>query len=253
MSQPTFRRPAMLDPEKAEQIPGAEDPLVASQVAHLVAQTVLGWYDLADEQQIRLRELIENGGIEAVNELWADSPADTLPGTLWRVYLVHQWCVRDPETVYARFSKGVKVLRASHCKNRRDVDGAVTNRDEAAQLNPENQEPTPLAPNTAIGTEEATTVGDDSGTCDTDLHLALQNLVKELACLWRGELREDLPTLLEKVADFLITLTYGVNTQWIEDAKDELANEVTRRPQALLQTAQEMRESAQKAAIDQLS
>jgi len=38
-------------------------------------------------------------GSAAIAELWADSPATTLPGTLWRLFLVREWIRRDPELV----------------------------------------------------------------------------------------------------------------------------------------------------------
>ena len=80
----TPRRPAMLDAEQAENIPGAE-------VAHLVAQTLLGIEKDTDQNVQHLRELLESGGVDTVSELWSASPANTLPGTLWRLYLVYQW------------------------------------------------------------------------------------------------------------------------------------------------------------------
>jgi len=39
--------------------------------------------------------------------LWADSPAETLPGALWRLYVLREWVRRDPTTVAERFRLGV--------------------------------------------------------------------------------------------------------------------------------------------------
>lgn len=104
------RRPAMLDAEQAENIPGAEDGASSSEVAHLVAQTLLGIEKESDENVQRLRQLLESGGIDTISELWSSSPAGTLPGTLWRLYLVYQWYLRDPQLVNNRFQQGLAAL-----------------------------------------------------------------------------------------------------------------------------------------------
>ena len=44
-----------------------------------------------------------------VAELWADSPATTLPGTLWRLFLVREWIRRDPALIERRYATVVEV------------------------------------------------------------------------------------------------------------------------------------------------
>jgi hypothetical protein len=55
----------------------------------------------------RLVRLVEVEGLDAVAAMWADSPAGTLPGALWRLYVLREWVRRDPQTVAERYRLGV--------------------------------------------------------------------------------------------------------------------------------------------------
>src|SRR5699024_705579 len=54
----------------------------------------------------RLIALVDTEGLEAVAEIWSQSPADTLPGALWRLYLLRAWGRRDPDTIADRYRLG---------------------------------------------------------------------------------------------------------------------------------------------------
>ncbi|WP_071129194.1 hypothetical protein [Varibaculum massiliense] len=200
------RRPAMLDAEQAENIPGAEDAASSSEVAHLVAQTLLGIEKESDENVQRLRQLLESGGIDTVSELWSTSPASTLPGTLWRLYLVYQWYLRNPQLVNERFQQGLAALDIGDIFSREHSDKSVA------------------------------------------------NLMDELAALWQAQTSiAELAPLLDRVSDFLQVLASGVSAEWIKDSRDELADSVTLRPQALLQTADDLKLSARAAKANHLN
>lgn len=200
------RRPAMLDAEQAENIPGAEDAASSSGVAHLVAQTLLGIEKESDENVQRLRQLLESGGIDTVSELWSTSPASTLPGTLWRLYLVYQWYLRDPQLVNERFQQGFAALDIGDIFSREHSDKSVA------------------------------------------------NLMDKLAALWQAQTSiAELAPLLDRVSDFLQVLASGVSAEWIKDSRDELADAVTLRPQALLQTADDLKLSARAAKANHLN
>lgn len=100
------RRPASLDPQQAELIVGDDDPAESSELAHGTAQAIIGQPDAPVELAERIRETVVSEGFDAVAALWSRSPATTLPGTLWRLYLLHEWIGRDPHTVAARFEDG---------------------------------------------------------------------------------------------------------------------------------------------------
>ncbi|HLS25324.1 MAG TPA: hypothetical protein VK063_05555 [Beutenbergiaceae bacterium] len=109
MNQPRFRRPAMLSPEQAEMIVGEEDPAERAEIAHTTAQAMVsrGRQSAEDEQlQQRLIEFVDTEGLEAVAEIWSHSPPDTLPGALWRLYVLREWARRDPDTIAERYRLG---------------------------------------------------------------------------------------------------------------------------------------------------
>jgi hypothetical protein len=109
MSEHRYRRPAMLDPRDAEQLPGAIDPALRDEVAHTTARAVVHRARAAEDPEIvaRLVRLVESEGLDAVAALWADAAPVTLPGALWRLYVLREWVRRDPQTVALRYRLGV--------------------------------------------------------------------------------------------------------------------------------------------------
>lgn len=108
--RPRHRRPASLSPQKAEEIVGDLDPAVLSEAAHTTAQAVVRGGRLGAEDQAlvaRLVALVDEQGLEEIATLWSGSPADTLPGALWRLYLLREWVRRDPRSVADRYALGL--------------------------------------------------------------------------------------------------------------------------------------------------
>lgn len=113
------RRPAMLDPAQAELIEGDEDPASRSEVAHTTASAIVhGGRAGAEDPELvrRLVELVDTEGLDEIAALWHRSPHTTLPGTLWRLYLLREWVRRDPDTVADRYRLGLE---------RAEVAGAI--------------------------------------------------------------------------------------------------------------------------------
>lgn len=104
----TPRRPAMLDAARAETIIGDEDPASLAAVAHTAAWALMGIGDdsFTDEDVARLRDTVRTRGIDTIAHVWSRSPEFTLPGALWRVYLLHEWYHRDPLLVAERYVDG---------------------------------------------------------------------------------------------------------------------------------------------------
>lgn len=103
------RRPAILDPKDAELLWGDSDPALASEAAHATADAVLYGprHTSADgDLAARVGAIIDAEGLDEIAALWSRSPASTLPGTLWRLYLVRAWIARDPDTIAERFRAG---------------------------------------------------------------------------------------------------------------------------------------------------
>ena len=211
-----FHRPARLDPEAAEQIEGSTDTAVASELAHRAAQALIGGFpgtETEDDPITRsgIVAAVATNGIDDIAELWADSPATTLPGTLWRLFLVREWIRRDPELVDRRYATVIDLTEADDTTNAR-LESALSEARPAPS-------PTGLR----------------------------EHLDAVLAGSVEGSVTEIAP-LLSATAGFLRALAAGSNPVWIEDDTDELADRVTRRDSALLVTADELTDAARRAA-----
>lgn len=104
------RRPAMLSPAQADELPGDLDPALRSEVAHTTASAIVhqGRRGGDDPELVaRLVGLVEAEGLDVVAAMWADSPPRTLPGALWRLYVLREWVRRDPQTLAERYRLGV--------------------------------------------------------------------------------------------------------------------------------------------------
>lgn len=113
------RRPAMLDPAQADEMVGDVDPALLSEAAHTTAAAVVnhGREGAQDPELVaRLVALADDEGLDTIARLWSRSPADTLPGALWRLYVLREWVRRDPRTIAERFRVGVQ---------RAEVAGAI--------------------------------------------------------------------------------------------------------------------------------
>ena len=223
-----FHRPARLDPEVAESIEGAADTASSSELAHRAAQALLGGRSLPDDSHGSYDDgasddpgewitrpgvvaAVAAHGVDAVAELWADSPATTLPGALWRLFLVREWIRRDPALIARRYATVIDLSGLSA------DDGALA-RFEAARA---EARPVPSP---------------------EDLRAALDRVLA-------GELDDvvALAPVLRVAAAFLRALAAGSDPVWIVDDADELADRVTRRDSALLATADELAEASRRA------
>jgi hypothetical protein len=108
VSEPRFRRPARLDPRDAEEIAAAADPALRDEIAHTTAWAVVHRARAAEDPAVveRLVRLVESEGLDVVAALWADAAPVTLPGALWRLYVLREWVRRDPQTVALRYGLG---------------------------------------------------------------------------------------------------------------------------------------------------
>ena len=56
----------------------------------------------------RLLGLGEEIGLSTMAELWSSRPARTLPGVLWRLYLLREWVESDPDGVAREYAAGIR-------------------------------------------------------------------------------------------------------------------------------------------------
>ncbi len=107
------RRPAQLKPEQIEMIEGEADTAAISELAHTSAQAIvpLGKGRQEDDDVIeRVQELIHAEGIDVIAESWVNSPEESLPGTLWRGFLLSEWVRRFPDEVELRYAAAQKAV-----------------------------------------------------------------------------------------------------------------------------------------------
>ncbi|WP_066460161.1 hypothetical protein [Sanguibacter suarezii] len=102
----------MLGPREADEIPGELDPALRGEIAHTTAAAIVHRARASEDPEVveRLVRLVEDEGLDVVAGLWADSSADTLPGALWRLYVLREWVRRDPATIAERFRLGVAAV-----------------------------------------------------------------------------------------------------------------------------------------------
>lgn len=91
-----------------ESLPSRHDPAAAAEVAHRTAALLVRGAQSSDDAEVvtRVMKLADEFGLDALADLWSDSPADSLPGTLWRLYLLRSWVHAHAETVSQEYAAG---------------------------------------------------------------------------------------------------------------------------------------------------
>ncbi|MDR2254165.1 MAG: thymidine phosphorylase [Bifidobacteriaceae bacterium] len=101
----------MLEPGAADQLPGGLDPATQVELAYATASALVSRarrHAPSDPALVRrLLTLVETEGVETLAALWASSAPSSLPGALWRVYMLREWVRRDPVTVSERYKLGI--------------------------------------------------------------------------------------------------------------------------------------------------
>lgn len=94
-------RPAQLDPAVADNLAGGSDPQALDGIAHAAAESLLDHVRHTQDPQVvqRVLTLVEHEGVDLVAELWSRSDADSLPGILWRLYMLRTWMVRNRDSI----------------------------------------------------------------------------------------------------------------------------------------------------------
>ncbi|BDZ55669.1 hypothetical protein GCM10025870_27420 [Agromyces marinus] len=92
---------------------GAEDPAHVSRLAHDTAAAVLSRVRADPDPEIvaRLVTYTDEHGIDAIAELWSQASPKSLPGVLWRIYLLRTMIRQDAEGVSLAFQRGTEVSR----------------------------------------------------------------------------------------------------------------------------------------------
>lgn len=107
-----FRRPAPLFASVAEAIPGEPDPATSSDLAHDSARALLdGVFHSSDPEVVeRVVALAAEDGLTDLAALWSGAPATSLPGALWRLYVLHTWSQNSGDDVVRRYRAGSRTV-----------------------------------------------------------------------------------------------------------------------------------------------
>jgi hypothetical protein len=107
-----FHKPTRFSGDWFERIDSGADPAVMMRAAHDSAKTLLARGRETDDPEV-LRRLVaytDEHGIDALAELWARSSPRSLPGALWRIYLLRLLIRQDPISTAYLYQRGSEVL-----------------------------------------------------------------------------------------------------------------------------------------------
>lgn len=92
------------------------DPAEVTEIAHETAAVLVGAGRAAEDPALtaRLVALVDDLGLSTVAELWANRPARSLPGALWRLYALREWVQRSPEEASADYAEGIRFTDVNH-------------------------------------------------------------------------------------------------------------------------------------------
>ena len=109
-------RPVLRSPDALEALGAGTDPIAQLHAAHETAAALLHVGRAAHDPAVttRLVALVDEIGLSTLADLWAHRPATSLPGALWRLYLLREWMVTDPDGVAREYGAGVRFTEPNH-------------------------------------------------------------------------------------------------------------------------------------------
>ena len=89
-------------------IVGGADPAQVREAGDLAATVLVRGARASDDPELaeRVVHLAETEGLETLAEVWSGAPADTLAGSLWRLFLLRSWVHADPDRVAVDYEAG---------------------------------------------------------------------------------------------------------------------------------------------------
>jgi len=107
-----FHKPTLFWGSKFEEFQGGDDPAQISRIAHETANALLVRVRQDPQPEVldRLVRYTDVHGIDAVAELWAMAAARSLPGALWRIYLLRILVRQDAAGVSLLYQRGTETV-----------------------------------------------------------------------------------------------------------------------------------------------
>ncbi len=129
---PRPARPGQLDQIMADNIVGGADPAQISEMSHASAAALLDKVHHTQDAQLveRVLTLVDREGVDVIAELWSHAEPDSLPGIMWRLYLMRTWMRRNSDSIARLWRVGEPV--ATSASAIAGVDQAPTEDDIAA-------------------------------------------------------------------------------------------------------------------------
>ena len=105
---PEHHRPIRRPTTSFDNIVGSHDPAEETRIAHATASALLTRVraDDSGESADRLVAFTAEHGIDEIAELWSKAPSRTLPGALWRLYVLQLAIHGDPQTAALLYERG---------------------------------------------------------------------------------------------------------------------------------------------------
>ncbi|KQX61614.1 hypothetical protein [Angustibacter sp. Root456] len=109
------RRPALFGPAALDTFASGTDPQALAEAAHATAAAIVDAGRRSDDPDLtaRLVRLVDDHGLDTIADLWADRPARSLPGALWRLYVVREWVRRDADAAARDYRAGCRLAEVS--------------------------------------------------------------------------------------------------------------------------------------------
>lgn len=110
------RRPSFRDPAALEALGERSDPIAALHAAHETAAVLLHTGRAAGDPAVteRLIALVDDIGLPTLADLWASRPARSLPGALFRLYVLREWMRTSPVDAAREYAYGVPYTEPNH-------------------------------------------------------------------------------------------------------------------------------------------
>ena len=115
-----FHKPTQYSTDKFDTFEGGQDPAQIMRAAHDTAHALIDGARDTDDPAVleRIVAYTDEHGIDALAELWSRSSASSLPGALWRIYLLRAVIQQDAVGTSLLFQRGIDTLST--------IDAAVT-------------------------------------------------------------------------------------------------------------------------------
>ncbi|MEL0626118.1 DNA-directed RNA polymerase subunit beta [Salinibacterium amurskyense] len=115
-----FHKPTQYSTDKFDTYEGGQDPAQIMRAAHDTAHALVEGARNTDDPAVvdRIVAYTDKNGIDALAELWSRSSPTSLPGALWRIYLLRAVIQQDAVGTSLLFQRGIDTLAT--------IDAAVT-------------------------------------------------------------------------------------------------------------------------------